>query len=57
MIKPPINTVASIANIGPIPDMIQSIIDAIDAIVKIASKVIPEEKLDEMLREKLMAQE
>lgn len=56
-VKPPIQTIASIANIGPIPDMIQSVIDAVDAIVKIASKVIPEEKLDEMLAQKLLAQE
>lgn len=57
MVQPPINTIAGIANIGPIPGMIQSIVDAVDAIVQIASKTIPEEKLDEMLAQKTLAQE
>jgi len=47
--QPPINVIAGIANIGPIPGMIQSVVDTIDGIVKIASKSISEEKLDEML--------
>jgi hypothetical protein len=33
IVQPPINTIAGIANIGPIPGMIQSIVDAVDAIV------------------------
>lgn len=57
IVQPPINTIAGIANIGPIPDMIKSIVDAVDAIVQIASKTIPEEKLDEMLAQKTYAQE
>ena len=45
-VQPPIKVVAGIANIGPIPGMIQAIVDSVDAIVKIASTPIPEKKLD-----------
>ena len=56
MVATPIQTIASIANIGPIPDMIQSIIDAVNGIVEIASKPIPEEMLNKMLAQKQLAQ-
>ena len=56
MVATPIQTIASIANIGPIPGMIQSVIDAVDGIVEIASTPIPEEKLNMMLAQKQLAQ-
>lgn len=57
MVQTPIKVIAGVANIGPIPGMIQTIVDAVDAIVQIASKPIPEKKLDEMLAQKTLAQE
>lgn len=57
MVQTPIKTVAGIANIGPIPGMVQSVIDSVDAIVKIASTPIPEKELNVMLSQKTFAQE
>lgn len=56
-VQTPVKTVASIANIGPIPGMVQSVVDSVDAIVKIAAEPIPEKTLDAMLAQKTLAQE
>lgn len=57
IVQPPIKIIAGIANIGPIPGMVQSVVDSVDAIVKIASMPIPEKMLDGMLAQKTLAQE
>ena len=57
VVKAPVDTIANIASVGPIADMIQSVVDAVDSIVNIASTPVPEKKLDNMLAQKTLSQE
>lgn len=57
IVAPPIQTVASIAPLGPISEMVNSVVDAVDNVVKIASMTVSEEKLNQMIAEKQAASE
>ena len=56
-VSSPIQTVASIANIGPLGDMVQGVVDMIDGIAQIASTPVPEDKLNEKISEHNLAGE
>lgn len=53
----PIQTVAGIASIGPIGDMVQGVVDMIDGIVQIASTPLPEDQLNKKISEHNLAGE
>ena len=56
-IEPPIQMIAGIANVGPIGQMVTSVVEAIDGIVKLASTEVPEEKLDQKVKQDELATE
>lgn len=56
-IQPPVQMIASIANIGPLGGMVTEVTNMIDGIGKMATTPLPKDMLDEKIREQQMAAE